>query len=142
MLTKKPADATSKGHGAKVSAPGDTNGNALAVPGGGDAELFAWQTDLTDSGDLSDCVGAFASDGSAAIACAPVYDTCDDGSQLDAVLLVYFDASQDAGAFALGGSDLCGEGFDIIACEFDGSGAIGTCGTGEIVGDHIDVTPM
>ena len=60
--------------------------------------------------------------------------------RLEAGLLVFFDASQSAGAFVLVGSDLCGQGYDIVGCAFDGDGNVGDCGIGNIVDDHIDIT--
>ena len=140
MMTSKPPAATSKGMASKVTAPGDDSGKGLMIPGGAQAEVFAWQADVAGNGTLSSCAGAFLSDGSAIIACSPLVDTCDDGSDLEAELLLAYDATQAKGAFAIAGSDLCGEGYDVIACDFDGSGNVGTCGVGNIVDDHIEVS--
>jgi hypothetical protein len=140
-LTQKPPTAMAAGTGSSVMPTGEgSNTAALTVPGGGDVALFSWQASIDNTGQLADCVGAFGSDGSAAVACGPFTDTCDDGSALDAGLLVFFDASQNVGAFALAGSDLCGSGVDIVGCTFDGDGNVGSCGAAAVVADHIDVT--
>ena len=142
MLTQKPPAATAAGMGSSVKPPAGAGAStaALKVPGGSPVALFAWQTAIDSSGQQADCVGGFATDGSAAVACGPLVDTCDDGSPLEAGLLVFFDGTQNLGAFALVGSDLCGLGFDVIGCAFDGSGAIGDCGVGTIVDDHIEIS--
>lgn len=139
-LTSKPATATMMGTSTKVKAPGNTNAPSLGVPGGNEAQIFAWQADLTDSGYLSDCAGAFLENGSAVLACSPLIDTCDDGSEVDTAFLLAYDANQGLGAFALAGSDLCGQGYDVVACNFDNSGNVGNCGVGNIVDDHIEVS--
>jgi len=141
MLTTKPSNATSAGTASSVQPPNGTgNGQSLSVPGGGTSDTFSWQAAIDDSGSQAQCVGAFAADGSAAVACGPLTSTCDDGSELDAGLLLFFDAGQNQGAFAIVGSDLCGEGYDLVGCTFDGDGNIGDCGTGDIANDQIEIS--
>jgi hypothetical protein len=136
-LTTKPANAQPKEMGTTVKAPGGSGGQSLSVPGGETVQIYEWQEAIDESGNEAECAGAFTDDGSAVVACSPLVDTCDDGSELDADLLIAYDASQGYGAFAIVGSDLCGEGYDLIGCTFDDAGNIGDCGTGSVDGSDI-----
>jgi hypothetical protein len=139
-LTSKPANGTDMGMGSSVTAPNDSSGKSLNVPGGSQVALVGWQDDVSGDGTQSSCIGAFTDDGSAVIGCAPLSGSCDDGSTESDEFYLAFDGSQNAGAFAVVGSNICSSGLDVVACGFDGDGNIGACGAGDISGSTIVVS--
>jgi len=133
--TKPPNPTDTNTKATKVTPKNSTQ--PIDLPGDQEVEVFSWQEPTDDSGGLADCTGAYASDGSFAFVCFPYKVSCDDGTTSDIDLYEYFDAGQKAGAMAMVGSDVCGEGEVVIACQLDSSGNVddNSCGPGQITAD-------
>jgi hypothetical protein len=142
-LTTKPTTAVLTGPDTFVEPP--TGGgllHRLLVPGEGTLDTFTWPATIDTSGSQAECFGAFAADGSASIACGPFTATCANGTEIQSgALFLDFNVRNQIGAFAIAGSNLCGDAFDLMGCTFEGNGSVGSCGSAEIAGDHIDIFP-
>ncbi|MGE0871032.1 MAG: hypothetical protein AB7P03_20880 [Kofleriaceae bacterium] len=136
-LAQRPPNATPMGSATSIAPPNGGPSVSTAQPGDTGDEMFCWQEDIDENGSDDDCCVIDDDEtGSLVLACAPYEDTCDDGEDLSAAILVIVH-EDGSGTFALAGSDLCGSGADLIGCDFDSDGEVGACGACVIDGDDL-----